>query len=198
MKDKEKQFRQECSLIANGEDLPTDKEMIEEMAKDIEQVEKEVYSVIVKETHAYVKEHHKYNSKEDYSLAHIKTVHERTAEDMFNLGYRKIPKDSVVLSREEAERFRGQTINIAKVKSQERKETAEKFMGIRKYIIEQFHKYHEARNSAETHFNLAKRKSDINVSNIDWHRADAIMIILESVAVMFDEVAEQFGFQIKE
>lgn len=34
--------------------------------------------------------------------------------------------NSVVLSREEAERFRGQTINIAKVKSQARKETAEK------------------------------------------------------------------------
>lgn len=38
----------------------------------------------------------------------------------------KLPEDSVVLSREEAERFRGQTINIAKVKSQERKEMAEK------------------------------------------------------------------------
>lgn len=37
-------------------------------------------------------------------------------------------KDSVVLSKEEAERFRGQTINIKKVKLQERKETAEKIL----------------------------------------------------------------------
>ena len=132
-----------------------DKEMIEEMAKDIEQVEKEVYSVIVKETRAYVQEHHKYNSKEDYSLAHIKTVHERTAEDMFNLGYRKLPKDSVVLSKEEinnaeyfyvqdgalipVEKGRGKFITnewykellmkmpLAHELAKERKETAEKY-----------------------------------------------------------------------
>lgn len=79
----------------NGE-----KEMIEEMAKDLEKVEKETYSKIVKETQAYVKEHHKYNSKEDYSLAHIKTVFELTAEEMIKLGYGKIPEGSVVLSME--------------------------------------------------------------------------------------------------
>lgn len=40
----------------------------------------------------------------------------------------ELPEDSVVLSREEAERFRGQTVNIANVKTQERKETARQFI----------------------------------------------------------------------
>ena len=134
-------------------------------------------------------------------------------KDYEDLIMNRYYKDSIVLSREEYENMQfvveligtKQKIGacdfnrvVLQRSKQVRKETIEKFMGVRKYIIEQFHKYHEARNSAETHFNLAKRKSDINVSNIDWHRADAIMIILESVAVMFDEVAEQFGFQIKE
>ena len=109
-----------------------DKEkQIEEMAKDLEKVEKEVYSIIVKETRAYVKEHHKYNTKEDYSLAHIKTVHERTAEDMFNLGYRKLPEDSVVLSREEYKTLLDNNIRAdleywEDMLAKERKETAEK------------------------------------------------------------------------
>lgn len=48
------------------------------------------------------------------------------AKALFILGYRKIPEGSVVLTDEEAERFRGQTVNIAKVKAQARKETLEK------------------------------------------------------------------------
>ena len=71
--------------------------------KDLEKVEKEAYSKLVKETHAYVKEHHRYNSKEDYSLAHTKTVFELTAEEMNKLGWIKLAEDSVVLSREEYE-----------------------------------------------------------------------------------------------
>lgn len=50
------------------------------------------------------------------------------AKRLFNAGYQKIDKNSVVLTKEEAERFRGQTINIAKVKSQASKETAEKII----------------------------------------------------------------------
>ena len=43
---------------------------------------------------------------------------------IYGNNYRKIPEGSVVLTEEEAERFRGQTINIAKIKAQARKDTA--------------------------------------------------------------------------
>jgi myosin-crossreactive antigen len=52
-----------------------------------------------------------------------------------------------VLTKEETERFRGQTINIAKIKAQERKETAEKIYKqlqehgttyVKKWIKEQY------------------------------------------------------------
>lgn len=46
----------------------------------------------------------------------------------FNAGYRKVPEGSIVLSDEEAERFRGQTLSIAKVKAQTRRETAKKIL----------------------------------------------------------------------
>jgi hypothetical protein len=79
---------------------------IEEMAKDIETIEKEEGNKLLNETLSYVKKHHKYNSKEDYSLAHIKTLYELTAEKLYKQGYRKLPEDSVVLSREEYERLK--------------------------------------------------------------------------------------------
>jgi hypothetical protein len=85
---------------------------IEEMAKDIETIEKEEGNKLLNETLSYVKKHHKYNSKEDYSLAHIKTLYELTAEKLYKQGYRKLPENArviipsedsqmVVLSREE-------------------------------------------------------------------------------------------------
>ncbi len=132
MKDKEKQIEFEKRVnynIGYCEDIPNKE--IEEMAKDIEKVEKEVYSVIVKETQAYVQKHHKYNAKKDYSLAHTKTIHERTAEDMFKLGYRKLPKNSVVLSREEYDKFLRQDFIIDELKDCVKlasKKTAEKIL----------------------------------------------------------------------
>lgn len=47
----------------------------------------------------------------------------------------KLPENSVVLTEEEAERFRGQTINIAKVKAQARKETAKEILERGKYCM---------------------------------------------------------------
>lgn len=86
-----------------------EKEMIEEMAQDLKQVVIQDYGGV-------------------YFL--------ETSKELYNLGYRKgkIPKGAVVLTDEEAERFRGQTVNIAKVKSQARKETAtEIFEWIKKH-----------------------------------------------------------------
>ena len=60
------------------------------------------------------------------------------AKQIYNAGYRKLPKGAkvfiptdekyAILSKEEYERFCGQTINIAKVKAQSSKETAEKII----------------------------------------------------------------------
>lgn len=70
---------------------------IEEMAKDLK--EEKLYALI------------------------NKTSYMRSAENLINAGYRKIPENAVVLTEEEYERWQGQTLNIKKV----RKETAEKF-----------------------------------------------------------------------
>lgn len=45
------------------------------------------------------------------------------AQKLYEVGYRKITEDSVVLTEEEYERWQGQTLNIKKV----RKEMAEKY-----------------------------------------------------------------------
>lgn len=82
-----------------------DKEMIEEMAKDLKEIETDVGHILINETFSYVKEHKKYNPKKDFFNAHTKIFEELTAEEMFNKGYRKIDKDSVVLSREELKRL---------------------------------------------------------------------------------------------
>ena len=82
-----------------------DKKQIEEMAKDLKKIEEDINYKVLQETLTYVKKYHKYNSKEDYSLAHIKTVYELTAEEMINQGYCKILEDSVVLTREEYDKL---------------------------------------------------------------------------------------------
>lgn len=105
MKDKEKQIEFEKRIkcgIAYCEDTPTNQ--IEEMARDLEEVETDVGHILVNETFSYVKEHKKYNPKKDFSNAHTKTFEELTAEEMFKKGYRKIT-DSVVLSKEEYEKL---------------------------------------------------------------------------------------------
>lgn len=67
--------------------------------------------------------------KNSLSLHIEKTIiYPYIAQDLYACGYRKLPENAVVLSMEEAERFRGQTINIAKVKAQARKETAKEIL----------------------------------------------------------------------
>lgn len=74
---------------------------IEEMAKDLEEIEKEQGHKLLNETLLYVNKNHRYNLKEDYSLAHKKTIYELTAEELINLGYQKVDKDSIILSKEQ-------------------------------------------------------------------------------------------------
>ena len=63
-----------------------------------------------------------YYSDDNYS--EVNFDYRETAKNIIEKGWVKLPEDSVVLTEEEAERFRGQTINIAKIKAQARKETA--------------------------------------------------------------------------
>ena len=140
-----------------------------------------------------------------------------------NLGYRKLPEDSVVLSSEEYEQLKrlktennrlydikfdleNQLIEKGwldyegadKIEERVRKETAEKFMVLRRYITKQFHKYHEARDRAESAYKKCKEEMCKAILNNDWHRYDAIMFILEDMAMQFDELAKQFGLEIEE
>ena len=56
------------------------------------------------------------------------TVVDNFIKELHNAGYLKLSEDAVVLTKEEAERFRGQTINIAKVEAQARKEMAKEII----------------------------------------------------------------------
>ena len=91
------------------------------------------------------------------------------AEEMYDKGHRKLNEDSVVLSSEEAERFRGQTVSIAKVKAETRKETTEKILN---ELYVQF--------SADYLVGLRNEYKD-------WKYADLIK-----------RYAKQFGVEIKE
>ena len=84
------------------------------------------------------------------------------------------------------------------LRDQTRKETAEKIMILRGYITKKFHHYHEVRNIAEEKYKKCKEEMGKAVLNNDWHRADAIMFILEDIATEFDKLAKQFGVEIKE
>lgn len=64
----------------------------------------------------------------------------KQATDLYNANCRILLEDSVVLTREEADRFRWQTLNIKKVKTQARKEFAEK---VKSKIKELKQRYHE-------------------------------------------------------
>ena len=89
---------------------------IEEMAEDIEKIEKEQGHKLLNETLSYVNKNHRYNLKEDYSLAHTKTIYELTAEELINLGYQKVDKNKqVVLSREEYDEL----VNLQQTHSEE-------------------------------------------------------------------------------
>lgn len=66
------------------------------------------------------------------------------AKKLYEQGFCKIPEGSVVLTREEAERFRGQTVNIKKVKAQARKEAVREFIEkIKEEIAYLKRRYHE-------------------------------------------------------
>lgn len=106
MKDKEKQFRQECSLIANGEDLPTDKQ-IEEMARamcwnSMEWTCRACNWGVVPDCDSY-----------------------KTAVKLFDNGYRKIPDGAVVLTEEQMDMLVSRPYHEDQVKKV-RKKTAEK------------------------------------------------------------------------
>ena len=139
------------------------------------------------------------------------------------LNYRKLPKDArvfiptdeqyIMLSKEEYKKLNTikaffETYGTISTKdlydcAQEFKEgtvkeTAEKFMVLRGYITKQFHKYHEARDEAESEYKKCKEEQGKAVLNNDWHRCDAIMFILEDIATEFDKLIENIGVEIKE
>ena len=126
-------FEQECWLIANGEDLPKDNKQIKEMVKEIFN------------TCAW-----RFSNPNDY-----KEVFNDIAEDLTKLNYRKLPEDSVVLSKSELEEIK----NIEKkyykkvVIPQARKETAEKFYEFAKAWFE----YDEQNDYFEEVKELAKQ-----------------------------------------
>lgn len=105
--------------------MKDNEKQIEEMAKDLEEVETDVGHILVNETFSYVKEHKKYNPKKDFSNAHTKTFEELTAEEMFKKGYQKVDKNSVVLSKEEYE-----SITKELVTEQRAKEIVQEYFGI--------------------------------------------------------------------
>lgn len=63
---------------------------------------------------------------------------------------------------------------------------------MRKYIREQFQHYHDIRNSAVVKYAEEKSETFKDVHNNDWHRADAIMFILEKVCIEYDEICKEF------
>lgn len=138
MKDKEKQFRQECSLIANGEDLPTDKE-IEEMAKIMANCDitcNECFEQFESVMKMKIKE------REKHCQAYM------FAKRAIESGYRKIPEDCVVFSTEDLKQMvKARTKCVENAIIRTRKETAEKIYDelrghgttyVKKWIREQF------------------------------------------------------------
>ena len=142
----------------------------------------------------------------------------KVAEKLYNAGYRKIPEGVVVIPKEisyyENIKKALRTVRLGeksvgftneqimaltqifhweelREKEQIRKETAEKFAPLRKYITEQFHRYHEVRGEAESEYKKCKDKYGKEILNNDWHRADAIMFILEKVGIEFDEIVKE-------
>ena len=119
------------------------------------------------------------NACERYSLA----------EELYNAGYRKIDENAVVLTKDEIIDIEYKQYRLGFEYA--RKKTAEKFAVFRKYITEQFHHYHEIRDKMESDYKKEKEEVGKSVLNNDWHRADAIMFILEKVGIEFDEIAKE-------
>lgn len=114
-------------------------------------------------------------------------------------------QNSVVLSREEYEKgiieresMRNQITELFNDREQACKETAEKILLLRGYITKQFHKYHDVRDNAEYEYKKCKEEIGKEILNNTWHRADAIMFILEDIATEFDKLIKSYGVEIKE
>ena len=134
-----------------------------------------------------------------------KSLRREIARIYYNAGYRKLPEDSVVLSREEYEKgiieresMRNQITELFNDREQACKETAEKILLLRGYITKQFHKYHDVRDNAEYEYKKCKEEIGKEILNNTWHRADAIMFILEDIATEFDKLIKSYGVEIKE
>lgn len=103
---------------------------IEEMAKIIDQAQKQGYQRIFEETRKFVQENHRYSSKNDYDKAHSQTIDEIIAEALYNAGYFKGGKDEEVavvsedLPPKDQEKERSIDEKIAKAC----KETAREFL----------------------------------------------------------------------
>ena len=110
----------------------------------------------------------------------------RHAEALYNAGYRKIPKDSVVLSREEQERILTATEKrIKELKKQilqTRKETAEKI------LKEQYQECKIAEQDV-----LKARGGN---KNDDYYKGFSLGIT--NTKMHIQELAKQFGVEIKE
>lgn len=101
-----------------------DSKAIEEMAKIIDQAQKQGYQRIFEETRKFVQENHRYSSKNDYDKAHRQTIDEIIAEALYNAGYtRKIKDDEFVLSISEVEEFRKDQAEVKFLKKQIQEET---------------------------------------------------------------------------
>ena len=163
--------RGELVDLLNQEQAELQKNMqIEEMAKDLKEIEEKANYNVLQETLTYVKKYNKYNSKEDYSLAHMKTVYQLTAEEMFKKGYQKVDKNKqVVLTKEEYDNLKleiqkahnkGVRVGFDLTKYKEnsiektRKETAEKIFN---NLLKEFYKRKSCGNADVVVYEIAKQ-----------------------------------------
>ena len=235
MRDKEKQFREriDCGQATIIEEVEiTEKAvrknedntgaMIGLLNQEIEELQKaktivDMQNVVCKKLCNQDCRQCNYYNKND-------CVQKDNVDALYEQGYRKIDKDSVVIPKEiscyeniekrvRTFRLDGNKVDFTneqimaltqilhfkeKQENEIRKETAEKILLLRGYITKKFHKYHEARDIAENEYKKCKEEMGKAVLNNDWHRCDAIMFILEDIATEFDKLIENIGVEIKE
>lgn len=63
-------------------------ETIKSMVKDIDDATRYSSNIIIEETKAFVKKHHSYHSKNDFDIAHEKSMHELEAHFLYEKGWR--------------------------------------------------------------------------------------------------------------
>lgn len=170
MKDK-LTFEQECSLIANGEDLLKEKQ-IEEMAKEIAKRDCYFYDKCSrKPKHNCISLDPKIRLDSDKNYVTIATW-------LVNAGYLKVHKNSVVLLREEYEKLTKELVT-----EQRAKEIAQEYFGIvRKETAEKFE---------------SELKAFIKVWKMSEDDAMSTLFYRELFAKI-GELAKQFGVEIKE